>query len=202
MRVDWKRTVAPTTEPLTVAEAKRHCRGLMDITDEDSLFEQFIPGAREVAEEFTSRGFFTQTWKYVQDDFTNEMWLPRAAPVQSVTHVKYYDVNGTLQTLSTDVYRLDDVAEPARVVLKPDQSWPSVQSDRGQAVEITYVCGWSTTAAIPASIKVGIALIAGHLYENRGTVAVGVGVGAVELPLSAKWFLSPHCVEWRAPVCQ
>jgi uncharacterized phiE125 gp8 family phage protein len=196
-RTAWTRTVEPTQEPVTLADCKAHARGLMDLPDEDGLFALYIKAARVACEEYLERAVFTQTWKLVRDGFCAEMELPRAAPLQTVTSVKYYDTTGTQQTLATTVYRVDTDSTPGRVVLKPDQSWPDVQTTRGQAVEIIYVCGWSSVATIPASLKVAMASLAAHLYLNREGVQVGVGIGAVEVPLGPKWFMDPYKL-WAA----
>lgn len=201
MRVDWTRTVAPVSDPVTLEDTKLHCRALADVEDEDDLITSYLRAATALVEEQLGRGLLTQTWKQAQDWFADETWLARAAPLQSVTSVKYYDTAGVLQTLSTSIYRADTVCEPGRVLLKPTQVWPTVQSDRGQAVEVTYVCGWTSADAIPAPIKAALYLLVDHLWENRGAVVVGVGVGAVELPLGVGSLLAPYRVSWRPPRC-
>jgi hypothetical protein len=52
-----------------------------------------------------------------------------AAPLQSVTTVKYYDASGVLQTLASTVYQVDTVSQPGRIVLAPTQIWPTVQAN-------------------------------------------------------------------------
>lgn len=201
MKADWVQTIAPIQEPITLTDVKLHCRALADVADEDPVIAMYAKGARLWAEHYTSRAFFTQTYRLEQDDFTREIWLPRAAPLQSVTSVKYYDTDGVQQTLATTYYRVDTTSEPGRVVLKPGQSWPSVQCERGQAVEVIYVAGWSTVQAIPDDIRVGICWMADHLYEHRSGIEVGAGITAVEVPMGIASFLSPYKVYWREPVC-
>lgn len=192
------RSVEPTQEPFSLVDVKLHCRIPADVLDEDAMTREYMRAARVLFEEYTQTTAFTSTWVWVQDDFCgDDIVLPMGAPLQSVTSVKYYDTTGTQQTLATSYYRVDTVSRPGRVVLKPDQSWPDVQSDRGQAVEVTYVAGHSTAAAIPPTAKVGMYLLINHLVENRGAVQVGVGVGAVQVPWSVETFWAPERV-WSA----
>lgn len=164
--VTWTRTAEPAQEPITLAEAKLQ----MKITqvNEDALIRSYIVAGRQAAEEYMSRGLFTQTWLAVCPDFADRIPLPMAAPLQSVTSVKYYDTTGTLQTLATTYYTVDTTSRPGRIVRAPSQMWPSIQADRLEgAVQITYVVGWATVAAIPERIKQGIRFYVTYLDADR-----------------------------------
>jgi uncharacterized phiE125 gp8 family phage protein len=162
----WERTVAPVKVAVTVEEAKAHLRITDNASDGDVM--QFIAAATEEAEQHMGRGLLTQTWKATYSDFAAVMPLPMAAPLQGVTSVKYYDDDGTLQTLSTDYYDTDTVARPGTVVLKPGQSWPSLQSERRSwRVEVIYVVGWTSAALVPERIKQGIRQFVAYLDLDR-----------------------------------
>lgn len=162
----WTRVTGPTEEPVSLDDLKLHA-GIED-SDSDNLLEAYIRTARESAEQYLGRGLMTQTWKLVLDGFANVIPLPMAAPLASVSSVKYYDSAGVLQTLATTVYDTDTVARPGTVTLKPDQTWPSVQGTRQNGhVEITYVVGWTTPDAVPDRIKIGIRLLAAGLDRER-----------------------------------
>lgn len=166
VETSWTLQTGPTLEPLELDDLKAHLR----ITDaaNDVLVDSYGRAAREEAEAYMGRGLLTQTWKYVLQDFAPVMPLPMAAPLQSVTSVKYYDTDGTLQTLATSVYDVDTLARPGAVVLKPDQTWPSLQSTRLHwRVEIIYVVGWTTADAVPERIKQGIRLFVAYLDLDR-----------------------------------
>jgi uncharacterized phiE125 gp8 family phage protein len=190
MEMAFVRTVDPVQEPVTVGDAKLHCRALADVNDEDAVIATYIRAAREVGEGHTCRGWLTQTWKATLSDFANDMPLQMAGPLQSVTTVKYYDADGALTTLSSSNYTVDTACTPGRVCLAPGYTWPALQADRRSwRVEIIYVVGQTSVAAIPSAFKVGTLLMVDHLYENRSAVQVGVGMGAVEIPY------------WAPPVC-
>lgn len=193
----WTRTVDPASgnEPVTRAEAKAHLK--VDHTADDTLIDNLIVAARDLIEEYTSRGLFTQTWKLMLDDWPEELWLPRAGVLQSITSVKYYNTSGTLTTLATTVYDNDTTAEPARIVRKPDQSWPALQGDRRGRIEVIYVVGWSAVSGIPQAIKQAALLIIGHWYLHREAVNVSNIVNV--MPFAADALLSPYRIWWRPP---
>jgi uncharacterized phiE125 gp8 family phage protein len=201
VNVSFARTVEPAQEPVTVTDAKLHCRALVDVVDEDGLIATYIRAAREIGEGYTGRGWFTQTWRLVADTWATEIDLPMAGPLQSVTSVKYYDSDGTLQTLATSGYTVDTSSVPGRICLAAGESWPSLQTDRRSwRVEIIYVVGWTSVPLIPSHFKVGTLLLVDHLYENRSAVQVGIGIGAVELPMTLTAFFGDR-VYWTPPVC-
>jgi hypothetical protein len=73
------------------------------------------------------------------------------------------------------------VSEPARIRLADGQTWPSLQSDRINAIQITYVAGYASAYQVPAGIRHAIKLLAGDLYENReGQLQLGGGLSRVE----------------------
>ena len=194
MNVAWTRTVEPVAgnEPVTLTEAKAQVR--QTLTTEDTYLGTLIVGARNRAEEYLSRGLFTQTWKLTQDAWSEAIWLPRAAPLQSVTSVKYYDDTGTLQTVATSTYLVDVVSEPAKIDLAPYQIWPVLQPHRAGAVEITYVVGWTDVANIPQAIKLGLQLLIAHWYANRGD-------NGAALPAEVESLWAPYRTYWRPPSC-
>lgn len=162
----WTLVTGPLVEPVTLAEVKNQTR----ITDNnsDGVLSSYISVAREAAESYMGRGILTQTWKLVLDGFSNIIPLPMASPLQSVTTVQYYDTAGVLQTLATTYYGVDTVSRTGTVFLKPDQSWPAVQSERRDgAVIITYVVGWTVAASVPERIKQGIVQYVAALDQDR-----------------------------------
>lgn len=197
MNVAWTRTVEPAAgnEPVTLAEAKAQVR--QTLTTDDTYLGTLIIAARNVAEEYLSRGLYTQTWMLAQDRWSNELWLPRAAPLQSVTSVKYYDDAGTLQTLGTSTYLVDTISEPGRIVRAPLQIWPVLQASRPNAVEVQYVVGWTAVASIPQAIKLGMQLLIGHWYAHREAVSEAA---AAVLPFAVETLWAPYRLWWRPSI--
>jgi uncharacterized phiE125 gp8 family phage protein len=190
----WTLVTGPALSVIDVVEAKQHLR----ITDNqnDVAVAQFIAAATEEAEQYMGRGLLTQSWKLQLDWFPNEIPLPMAAPLQSITSVKYYDENGTQQTLATTYYGTDIVSRPGKVVLKPDQSWPGVQSDRRNGrVEIIYVVGFTDASLVPERIKQGIRQYVAYLDLDRD----GLEIQAAQARQAAERCWSDRIV-WTPPV--
>lgn len=164
------RIAAPASEPLTLAEAKLHCR--VDGTDEDALITALIIAAREQAEHETGRALVTQTWELVLDAFP-EAFVLRKSPVQSVTSLKYLDsATGAEQTLDPADYLLDKDSEPSYVVPAYGKAWP-YSREVPNAVRVRYICGYGLAVAVPQAIKQWMLLAIGTMYENRATAGAG-----------------------------
>jgi len=211
------RTVEPATEPITLLDARKHCR--VDTGDEDNLLSSLITAARTWCEFFTARSFITQTWRYSADAFpyfdncysppagyglalgsvanpgnSYTAWINFAAirlpkpPLQSVTSIIYDDMNGVATTLSSTLYRVDTDSEPARLTPAYGQIWPIVRAQTG-AVRILYVAGYGAASAVPDPIKHAIRLLVGHWYLNREAVTTTPGS---EQPMAVEALLTPY----------
>ena len=175
---------------LTIAEAKTHLK--VDTSADDTLIENLISAATESAQIFTNRFFINTTLNQFGDTWSDLATLFKS-PVSSVAHVKYYDSDNTQQTLATSVYQKDLEHQPARIGLKPNQSFPSL-ADRINAVECQYVVGYGSAASdVPQGIKQAVLLTIGNWYQNREEVVVGRI--ATELPKSAQYLLEQYKVQ-------
>lgn len=176
------RVTAPATEVLTAAEAKEHCR--VDYDDEDAGFARRVRAARERLEGpngILDKALITQTWAMKIDRFYDEIDIP-LPPLQSITHIKYYDSADVLQTLATSVYSVTGIGgrDRALVRLAYGQSWPTPKS--GTEVTITFVCGYGTAQAdVPAVIVEAMLEMIAHWHANRESV----GMPMSEIPQSA-----------------
>lgn len=172
---------APTSEPVTTAEAKAHLR--VDISDDDTLIAALIVAARQAFEEINGRSLFTTTWKLILDGWPDgeTIRLPRP-PLQSVTSITYTDTDGNTTVWDAANYEVETMRTPGRVYLAYNASWPTASLRPASPITITYVSGWATVEAIPQRYKAAILLLVGHLYENRE--AVVVGTIASKLPLA------------------
>lgn len=194
-------TVAPTEEPVTLAEVKRNAR--VDHADDDALFERWRVAARELAEDHTNRAFCSQTRKLILDRFPpfddpagercdvpysllgTAIRLP-GGTVQSVSSVKYYDTSGTLTTLTAGTHYLTQLSHlPPLVYPYPGTTWPITQGGRLGAVEVVYVAGHSSAANVPKQVGQAILLTVAYWSENRGSEEdaekLGLPPGAIRL---------------------
>lgn len=174
---NYKITNVPSTEPITLDEAKTHLR--VTDTAEDTFITSLIVVAREWCEQYEHRVYtYPQMVDVHYSEWGNKMLLP-INPVQSISQITYIDGAGTTQILNSDLYQLDNYSCPAFVYPAYGASYPSVRSVHN-AITITYIAGYTT---IPARVKHAIKLIVGYLYENREE-AVEKSLNTI--PLSAK----------------
>jgi uncharacterized phiE125 gp8 family phage protein len=149
----------PAAEPLSLAELKADLR--VDHSDHDASLTRFLAEARSWVERRTQRAFLTQTWEAVLDVFPRyEIELP-LLPVQSITSVKYDDVDDVEQTLVLDTdYRF------ANGRVYPVEAWPSTFAQGSNTVRIRFVAGYATAAEIPRPLISAVRLKVTELYEG------------------------------------
>ena len=160
----------PASEPVTLSEAKAQLS--VTSSSHDTMITGLIKTARRQVERYLKRALITQTWKVYYNCFHYCMEIPYA-PIQSVTHVKYYDDSGTLQTLSSDLYWEDLASEPGKIVRKYDAVYPELLVGRPNAVEIQYVAGYGDADDVPEDIRLAILMLVTDYFDNRGEVVVG-----------------------------
>lgn len=174
-------TVEPAAEPMTRGEAKAHIR--LEVTDDDAKVDRLIRSVRQAGERETGRSWIQQTLRLRMDAFPagDSIALPRPPAIAAVS-VTYVDADDVTQTVPTSVYELVQDKYRPRLVLKPDQVWPSdVRTGKRFGVVVTWTAGYGATAAsVPGPYIDGMELLLGHLYENReGTI---IGTSAIDLP--------------------
>ncbi|MGQ3041108.1 MAG: head-tail connector protein [Brevundimonas sp.] len=161
------RTVAPAQTPVTLAEAKAHCR--VDHSDEDSLITSLIGAAVAELDGWAGslgRCLVTQTWAQDFDGFPLRLRLP--LPAATIVSVTYVDTDGSAQTLAEDRYELRRDALGSFVEPAFSYSWPAVRA-QSASVTVTFTAG-ASAADVPASIKTAILLRVADLYQNREAV--------------------------------
>ena len=182
--------IAASTAILTTAEAKTHLK--VDTSADDTYIDNLVSAATESAQIFTNRYFINTTITQHGDTWSDISTLFKSK-VSSITHIKYFDSDNSEQTLATSVWLSDINHQPARIGLKPNQSFPSL-ADRINAVNCKYVVGYGSAASdVPQGIKEAVLLIVGNWYENRQEVVVGRI--ATELPKSAQYLLEQYKIQ-------
>jgi len=177
---------APSGEPVTATELRTHLR--ITTNDEDVYLRELITLARTHLEQITWRAFLTQTWDYWWNDFNVEpLKIPRP-PLSSVTHVKYYDSDEVLQTLSTDTWENAERDGYGIVRRKYDQDWPMLRGYYDD-VNLRAVCGYGDADDVPPNLKHAIKLLAGHWFENREDTA---DVQIYPIPLGVRCLIAPY----------
>jgi uncharacterized phiE125 gp8 family phage protein len=153
-------TVAPASEPLTLAEAKLQCR--VDGSDEDGLLSDLISAARSHVEKYCGIGLGSQTAVLRCSSFCDFIDMP-IAPVSAITSITYLDSSGIEQTLSTDVYEGVLIGLEPHIRLKINQSWPSIRSAT-DAIRVTVTAGYATHEK---DILAALKLMVSAWYDSR-----------------------------------
>ena len=187
----------PATEPISLSEAKDHLR--IDGNDEDTYLATIITAARKYCEQYCNRAFITQTWLQYPSDFTDGMKLS-INPVQCVTSITYYDINGNNQTLNASQYQVDLKDDVCRIYEAVDVDFPDVQDEKINPITITYVSGYGSNASdVPMDIRHAIKLMISHFFENREGLVTGQGITAdLKIPTTVKVLLNNYRIFYEA----
>lgn len=172
----------PTTEPITLDEAKLHLN--IRHTDDDARITEAIAEAREFVELRTGRQLLTAKWQLVLDTFpTRERWAWAATPfidmpkppLQSVQSITYVDGSGVTQTWPATSYAVSKpsgpLAERGRIQPAYAATWPSVRDEMG-AVSVSFTAGYGVAATVPRLLRKAMFLLIGDTYEHREDTVV------------------------------
>jgi len=173
---------APTKEPLTIDDVKRHLRIALDNDDENDYLTGLIDAARRYVEDYTWRKLITQTWYAYFDDWPAGEYLELPfGSLQSVTAVKYTDTDSSETTWSTDEYSVDTDSLRGRIVLEDGYTWPNEVLHPKNPIEVEFVCGYGDNASdVPMPIRHAMKIIIADLYENRETHLVGMSFASMD----------------------
>jgi uncharacterized phiE125 gp8 family phage protein len=179
----------PTSEPVSLEEAKAHLR--VDADSEDTLIQSLITAARVHVEVSLGIAIQTQTWLWILDHWPDGRIaeLP-LRPVQAVTSVRVRDANGTPVTMPASNYLLDGRGNPARLIASGPGSWPA-SGMAANGIEVELQAGYGSLAGdVPRPIRQAILLLVAHWFERREPVEVGDAI--VTLPDMVSELLQPY----------
>ena len=164
----------PTAQPISLEEVKEHLYIVSTDTTKDTFLSDIQDSAVDQFQSESEYQVMQATHKLTLTDFPDDYIDIPLIPVQSITTFSYYTDKTTTDTLvlDTDFYL---VATDRFARLYPVDSWPSV-ADRPDAIQITFVAGYSTQSQIPARLLHGLKFLIGHYHENRQNVVVGPNV--------------------------
>jgi uncharacterized phiE125 gp8 family phage protein len=194
-RIHYARTVAPTSEPLTLDDAVRHLQ--LAVTDDTGYVTSLIQVARDVAENATGQALITSTWRGVCETWPRSGRISLAvAPVTAVTSVKYYAEGETaLTTVSAANYTVSTTVSPAVITFNDTFTSPAL-ANRPDAVQVTFTAGYASAAAVPPSIKHALRILVRHYYDHPEQIATGA---FTELPFNLRHLLESNRVSgWVA----
>ena len=184
----------PVVEPVTLDEAKSHCR--VDSSADDAYIAALITCAREWDEVYMDESLIHQQLTMKLDFFPVEIELPRPpmASTGTATAVTItYTINESMQTtqLSLTQCRIDRASRPGVIRNLYGGSWPSHLSDIN-AVSVTWWAGSGDSgSSTPQGVRSAILMLVGFWYEKRLAADAGslneVPFGVKALLDSRKW---------------
>lgn len=175
---------------VTTDETKDHLRILH--TEDDTKIDMLIRVATVHVETFTNRFLLPQTNKITYDCFDEDLIIPYG-PITSITHVKYYDTDGDIQTLSSLNYQYDLADTPVCIRRAPETYyWPTTEYARQSSVEITFVAGYASAAAVPDCFKLAVMMTVAELYWNRAATTEELSNSSMKLPSTAELLVYPY----------
>jgi len=176
-----KRITAPVVEPVTLSEAKAHCR--VDIEADDALIAGYITAARELCEDYLDRSLVTQQYVMRLDQFPPEIEIPRppmaaSGTATSVTVTYTLNDTGATSTLDPSRYRVDRDSTPGAIRNLYGGTWPSNRDDQN-SISVTWWAGYGNSESVPQRVKNAILMTVLALYENRGDAQLPPGAKAL-----------------------
>jgi len=162
------RVTAPATAPISLAEAKAQMK--VEGSDDDTIIQRLIDAAVAFvdAQGALGKAMITQTWGQWLSPNPNTVYLT-LGPVQSVSAIKYYDVDGVLQTATLSDFNVFGTPNRISVSPKSGKAWPVTQT-RDDAIKIEYVIGYgSTSASVPETVRHALMMLVAHWYDMRET---------------------------------
>ena len=168
------RTVEPTIEPVTLAEARAHLR--LDGTADDDLLTNLIRAARQEVEQATRVALLEQSWRLALDCWPrNGTALLKIHPLREVLSVTLYGSEGEVSVLAPTNYQVDALSRPGRIHF--DTAPPALRAMNG--IEIDFSAGFGEAGAeVPDLLKRAMLLLVAHWYEFR------TGFGPADQPVS------------------
>lgn len=159
---------APTYEPISAADVAEYIR-VDDLAEDQLLLNGMITAARQYLEQYLSRPIATQTLEEALTGWADPIVLDSS--LQSVTSIKYLDLNGLEQTLASNQYLVDTYSEPAQITPAYNVEFPELYAVPNN-VKIRYVAGYTSGGSpdlnpMPKPLRFAMMLIIGDLYANR-----------------------------------
>ena len=159
---------APTYEPISAADVAEYIR-VDDLAEDQLLLDGMITAAREYLEQYLSRPIATQTLEEALTGWADPIVLDSS--LQSVTSIKYLDLNGVEQTLASNQYLVDTYSEPAQITPAYNVEFPELYAVPNN-IKIRYVAGYTSGGSpdlnpMPKPLRFAMMLIIGDLYANR-----------------------------------
>lgn len=166
-----------------LARVKDHLR--VSDGNEDGLISAYINAAVDFIASYTWIYLQSTSYTAYLDDWESETII-KMHPVTAISSIKYYDANGTLQTMSagTDYYVSLNGAY-ARINFENTYTLRDQPYDN---IEIAFTCGYASHFEIPDDLVDALLMLVSDMFENRQSFSQGVR--EVDVPMGIKAILN------------
>jgi uncharacterized phiE125 gp8 family phage protein len=182
-------TSGPAVEPISLDEAKLHCR--VDGDADDLLVSSLILAARLHIERCLDLALVSQSWSLYLDRWpdAHHVELP-LAPLIGVDAVRLYSPTDTNVTLDPGLFAVDTLSRRPRLARRDGQSWP-LPGRVINGIEIAFTAGYGVAAEdVPMPVRQALKMLVAHWYEAREPVLFGETADPV--PASVASLIAPY----------
>lgn len=162
----------PALEPITLADAKLHCR--VDHDSEDMLISSLILAARLHVERHLDLALISQSWSLYLDRWPDAPYVELPlAPLISVDAIRIYDPAGDVVSFAPSLFITDTASRRPRLARSEGQSWP--QPGRSvNGIEIAFTAGYGEAAEdVPMPVRQAIRMLVADWYQRREPAPFG-----------------------------
>ena len=175
-----ERTQKPSGLAYPLSKVKEHLRNT-GYDEENGLVSTYISAAVDFIASYTWVNLQSTDYVGYMDIFEN--FNINMYPVTEVTSIKYYDTNGTLQTMTENVdYYVNLKGKYAEVQF---ENTFTLRDRPFNNVEVAFKAGYSTWFDIPEDLVNALLLIVADSTEMRQSFSQGMTFTKSDIPMGA-----------------
>jgi uncharacterized phiE125 gp8 family phage protein len=194
MRIN--RVLKPVGLAIPLQEVKDMLR--ITSTQDDAMLTNLINSAVDIIQQKTWVCAQNSDYLGKMDDYPKDSYVEilQYTPVTEITSVKYYDVDGTLITMTENTdYYVEIDGEYPRIYFEEQ---PSLRDRKYNNIEIAFKAGYLTRFTMPDYVHTMICLIVKDQYDNGGSVEYGTSAKELNLTTGIRAMLMDYSK--RVPV--
>jgi len=159
-------STSPTADTVVSFESAVRFLKAQGARDDLTILEALHAAVNE-AEEVTNRTLRQSVTRTIYfRGWSRDLIIP-LAPLSSVTSVKYYNYADTLTLLASSTYNVQaSTRGPGRISWESDYTFPNLNEDRSDPVQVICVTGYGSEDQIPALAKTAIRLLCEANYDG------------------------------------
>ena len=169
-----KRVAPSSLLPVDLATVKMHCKLDPDGTSEDVIVGIYLNAAVRACENKLQRSIMTAAHELYAKCWKLRFNLQQY-PVTAINSVKYYDVDGALQTIASGMYRVQSFRAPCVLEFDSEFDTPGLH-DREFPIVVNFQAGYvaaTGTDGVVDIIRDALLMETADRYENRQNEIAG-----------------------------